>query len=65
VRGYNSGFKHGRARNINPSGSPAREQGDFVISETKQACLGFGGELGGFVQIHRAARHLHRKDVFF
>jgi hypothetical protein len=40
-------------------GSPAREQGDFIISETKQACLGFGGELGGFVQIHRAARHLH------
>jgi hypothetical protein len=27
--------------------------------------LRFRGELCGFIQIHRAAGHLHREDVFF
>jgi hypothetical protein len=34
-------------------------------SETKQVRLGFRSELAGFIQIHCAARNLHRQNVFF
>jgi hypothetical protein len=34
-------------------------------SETKQHRLGLSGDLGGFIQIHGAACHLHRQNVFF
>jgi hypothetical protein len=36
-----------------------------VSSEPKQVNLRFLCQLGGFLQIHGAPRHLHRQDVFF